>query len=311
MVTGPPDPEGTTFEADAPPGPRTRRALLSLPKRTVEAFLADGGPRLAAALAFYAVLCLPAIVVLATLIAGFFVEQETVRAAIGGQLGGVIGSGAAQLIVDMLRDAERPGATGGIAAGLGTLALLVGAAGAFSQLQAALNAAWGVAPERWGMGRFVRKRLASFVMLLATGLLLLVSLLISALLVKVEAMAAGFVPELPGRVALPLLNAAFWLVMTIVLFAAILRVIPDTEIAWADVWVGAGLTGLLFTSGKFLIGLYLGRSHHVSAWGAAGSLVLVLLWVYYSAWIVLLGAEFTQLWARRRRGREADDGVFA
>lgn len=298
-MSHPADPERPLVETEDAAGSRPGSTLLSLPTRTVEEFLADGGPRLAAALAFYAVLCLPALVVLTTLVAGIFVEQELVRGAIAEQLGGIIGSGGAGMVVDMLRDAERPGPTGGIAAALGTLALLVGAAGAFAQLQAALNAAWGVALEKRGMGRFLLKRLSSFAMLLAIGLLLLVSLLVGAAAVRIEAVAAGFLPGVPGRIALPILSATLSLMVTTLLFAAILRVIPDTEIAWADVWVGAGLTALLFTVGKFMIGFYLGRSHHVSAWGAAGSLVLLLLWIYYSAWIVLLGAEFTQLWARR------------
>lgn len=136
-------------------------------------------------------------------------------------------------------------------------------------------------------------------MLLIIGLLLLTSLVTSALVARVAGTAVDWLPGLPSGYALPALDFLLSLVLAFCLFAAILKWIPDVEVAWRDVWVGAGVTAVLFNVGQFLIGLYLGRSQHVGAYGAAGTLVLLLLWVYYSAWIVFFGAEFTQAWARR------------
>lgn len=278
------------------PAEASRGCLLG---QTLAQFSEDDCPHLAAALAFYAVFCLPAVVLLATLMAGVFVDAAEVRGAVAERLGGLIGPGGAGEVATMLREAEAAGPRGGLAAVLSAVALLFGATGAFAQLQVALNTAWGVRPRRKGMRHFLLKRLLSFAMLLMIGLLLLVSLVVSAFVARMAATAAGWLPEPTMRYVLPAAGFLLSLLLALFLFAAILKTIPDAEVAWGDVWMGAGLTAVLFSLGQFLLGFYLGRSQHVSAYGAAGALALLLLWVYYSACIVLFGAEFTRVWARR------------
>lgn len=268
-------------------------------RQTLGGFLDDDCPRLAAALAFYAVFCLPALVLVATLIAGVFVDAAEVRGSVASRLGSLIGPRGASEVATMLEEADSGGARSRVAAVLGTAALLFGASAAFAQLQVALNIAWGVRPRERGVPHFLLKRLLSFSLLLVIGLLLLASLLASAFVARVTGSAVRWLPELPASYALAITDVLLSLLLAFFLFAAILKWIPDAEIAWRDVWVGAAVTAVLFNLGQFLLGFYLGRSQHVGAYGTAGTLVLLLLWVYYSAMIVLFGAEFTRAWARR------------
>jgi membrane protein len=196
----------------------------------------------------------------------------------------------------MLDHAKSPG-TGPVATILGVLALLFGALGAFMQLQGALNKAWEVKPDpkKGGVRQFIAKRVLSAGMILAVAFLLMVSLAVSAVLSALGAKLA-FVPE----PALQALDLTLSLAVITVMFAAIFRFLPDAEIAWRDVWVGALFTSMLFVLGKFAIGFYLGRSAPGDAFGAASALAVILVWIYYAGMIVLLGAEFTQAWAERR-----------
>ncbi len=276
--------------------------MLSLLKETVREFLDDGAMRVAAALSYYTVFALPPLLVLLMTIAGTIWEPADVHGSIEGQIRLLLGPEGAKGIREMLAHANAPG-TGGVFSTLLSLgALLFGATGAFIQLQSALNRAWDVAPDprAGGIRNFLRKRVLSLGLVLAVGFLMLVSLALSALLTAFGALIASYLPEALSGIVLQALQLALSLVVTICLFAALFRYLPDAVIQWRDVWVGAVATGVLFVVGKFLIGLYIGQSNPGSAFGAAGSLAVILLWVYYASIILLLGAEFTQVWARRR-----------
>jgi membrane protein len=208
-----------------------------------------------------------------------------------------VGPDGADLIRTMLDGAQKP-AAGIIATILGVIGLVLGALGAFGQLQDALNTIWEVKPkEGRGIRGLIQDRLLSLSMVLVVGFLLMVSLVVSAGLSAVGNVVGGLLPE--SELLLSLVNFIISFVVITVLFALMFKYLPDAKIAWADVWIGAAITALLFTIGKQLIGLYLGNSTTASSYGAAGSLVVLLLWVYYSAQIFLLGAEFTQVYANQ------------
>lgn len=276
------------------------RNAIHLLKETVAEFGRDECPRFAAALAYYTVFSLPPLLIVVITVAGLVVDPQAIERTIISQAGDLVGPEGARQVRTVIQRAERPEVGVTLANVLGLLALVFGATGAFVQLQGALNAAWGVQPRGGGVRGFLLKRLFSFAMVLALGFLLLVSLALTALVsgfgdLLAEALPAGLGPY--ATLAIPLVLD---LTVITLLFAAIFKVVPDAEVPWADARVGAIATALLFVIGKFAIGYYLGRSDPGSAYGAAGSLALVLLWVYYSALILLLGAEFTEVWARRR-----------
>lgn len=271
---------------------------LTILKHTFREFSDDDGPSMAAALAYYTIFSLAPLLVLIILLVGLFVEPQQVEGQVVRQIGSLVGPEAAEQIQAMVRRASEHLETGGLLTTLlGLGALLFGATGAFAQLQHALNKAWEVKPdpEQGGLKNFIVKRVLSLGMVLGVAFLLLVSLVMSTALSAFGAMLAEAVPFL-GPVMLFLFNAALSLAVITVLFAALFKVLPDAEIGWRDVWVGAAVTALLFVAGKFLIGFYLGRSDPGSVFGAAGSLAVILVWIYYSAMILLLGAEFTQVW---------------
>lgn len=269
-------------------------------KETVSEFGRDDCPRLAAAIAYYTIFSLPPLLILLTLLAAAFVEPEEARRAMVSQAGELIGPEGARQIATMLREAERPEGGGLLPTALGLLALAFGATGAFIQLQSALNTAWDVRPKGGGIRGFLLKRLFSFGMIGAIAFLLLVSLVLTAVLAALGERLAATLPGMAGRSVFLALGLLVNVAVISALFATIFKVMPDAEVEWRDVRVGAIVTALLFVAGKFAIGFYLGRSDPGSAFGAAGSLALVLVWVYYSAFILLIGAEFTQVWARRR-----------
>jgi membrane protein len=271
------------------------RVAWDLLKATATKWLADDAPRLGAALAFYTMLSVAPLLVVVAAIAGLVYGQEAARGELVQQLEGLVGRQGAEALQSMLANAYHPGA-GVIASVVGVIVLLLGATGVFVELQGSLNRIWGAQSRApggaWG---FFRARLLSFLMILAVGLLLLASLLLSAAL---TAVGHHF-----GGAGWPLLWRAINLVVSLgvitVLFALLFKLLPDAGVAWKDVWVGAALTGVLFTIGKYLIGLYLGSSALGSTYGAAGSLAVFLVWVYYSAQILFFGAEFTQVYASR------------
>ena len=281
--------------------------LWSLLRQSFAEWQRDKVSRLAAALAYYTAFALAPVLVIVIGIASFLFEQSTVQDRIIEQLQGLLGADGAEMVREMLVSAQSQDSNSFLATAVGVVLLIVGASGLFIQLQDALNTVWNVRARTdegiWGL---VRDRLLSFGMVLAIGFLLLVSLTLSAALTA----ASGFIGSggLPGVDFLwQIANAVVSFGIITLLFGLIYKILPDAKINWSDVWIGAAITALLFTIGKWLIGLYLGNSSAASAYGAAGSFVVLLLWIYYSAQILLFGAEFTQVYANRFGSRIRPD----
>ncbi|HEU4700255.1 MAG TPA: YihY/virulence factor BrkB family protein [Gemmatimonadales bacterium] len=302
---------GTTGAAGAADSTKAKGdpGWLAMLKASASDFMDDNCPTQAAALSYYTVFSLPPLLLLILLLVGAVLDPQQVREAMQSQIGGVLGPSGANEVETILQHARHPGGGGLVATVVGIVVLAVGAIGAFGQLQAALNNAWEVKPDprAGGLKSFLLKRLFSFGMVLAIGFLLLVSLALSAALSALGGALGRF--GLSG-VVLEVMNFAISFVVIGALFAGIFKVMPDAEIAWKDVLVGAIATAFLFVLGKFLLGFYLGHSNPGAAFGAAGSLALLLVWIYYSSMIVLFGAEFTQTWAERRgRGIRPEAGA--
>jgi membrane protein len=273
-----------------------KKSTWGLLKRTVMQWLEDQPFQLASSLSYYTLFSLAPLLIIVIAIAGFVFGREAAQQQIVGAIQGMIGQQSAEAVQGMIRNASNEPKTGMIATVVGVFTLILGAGGVVGQLQTSLNTIWGVAPKSGqGIWGFVRQRFISYAMILGIGFLLLVSLVISA----VVASLTQFIGSLFGgaEIIAHVLDLLFSFVLTTALFAMIYKYLPDVRIQWRDVWIGAALTAVLFTIGKFLIGLYLGRSGVSSAYGAAGSLITVLLWVYYSSLIFFLGAEFTQVYA--------------
>jgi membrane protein len=251
---------------------------------------------LAAALSYYTLFSLAPLLIIAIAVAGLAFGREAAQDQIVETLQGLIGQDSAQAIQGMIQASNNKPTTGIISSIIGLIALLFGAGGVVGQLQSSLNKLWEVTPKPGqGVWGFVRQRFLSFAMVLAIGFLLLVSLVVTAVLSSFTGMLSSFLGE-----ATLIAHAADLLVsfgFTTLLFALIYKFVPDIRIQWRDVGVGAALTSVLFTLGKYLIGLYIGTSGVTSVFGAAGSLITVLVWVYYSALIFFLGAEFTKVYA--------------
>ena len=256
---------------------------------------ADLAPRLGAALAYYTVLSLVPLLVVIIAMIGVIFGREAAQGNILEQIGSLVGPQSEAAIKEMIQRASEP-STGIFAAAVAGVTLLVGASGVFAQLQDSLNSIWGVkAKEGRGLWGLIRDRFFSVAALLGTGFLLLVSLVLSAALSAFGKWFGGWLPA--PELVLQILEFIISFGVVTGLFALIFKVLPDAHVAWRDVWVGSAMTALLFTIGKFAIGLYLGKSDVGSAYGAAGSMVILLVWVYYSAQIILFGAEFTQVYA--------------
>ncbi len=256
----------------------------------------DGAPRLGAALAYYTLFSLAPLLLAAIAIAGLAFGEEAARGRIVAELEALVGRAGAEAVQQLVASSRRPEA--GIFAtivALGTL--LLGASGVFVELRNALNVIWEVKAPASGLAAAVRTRLAAFGLVVAVGFLLLVSLVVSAALSAVgRTLAGGAEPA----AMLQALNTVASLGVITVLFAMLFKFLPDADIAWRDVWVGALTTSALFSAGKYLIGLYLARSSVSSTFGAAGSVVILMVWIYYAAQIFFFGAELTQAYARRR-----------
>jgi membrane protein len=255
-------------------------------------------PRLGAALAYYTVLSMAPLLVLAVAIAGFVFGAQAARGEIVYQVESLVGGDVARIVQELLKDAHRP--ESGIAAtAVGALTLFIGASAAFGELRDALNLIWDARPMEMDIGSILRFRLFAFAIVATTGFLLLVSLVISALLAFLTRDLKGHF-ALPGFVAVAMDPVVSVGVITL-LFALIYKFIPDARVQWRDVWLGAAFTAVAFTIGKIAIGLYLGKAGVGSAYGAAGSLVVLLVWVYYSSQIFFFGAEFTKVHSDWRR----------
>ena len=268
-----------------------------LTKVTFNQWIDDKCMRLGAALAYYTMFSLAPMLVVAIAVAGFVFGEEAARGEIVGQLRGLVGETGGRAIEALLLSVSQPG-HGLVATIVGVITFLVGATTAFVELQDSLNTVWGVQPKpgRGVMG-LVRDRLLSFAMVVSIGFLLLVSLVMSAAISAISTFLGGRVPGLVYFAQIS--NIVLSLGVVTLLFAMAFKVLPDVKLAWRDVWIGALSTGVLFTIGKYLIGLYLGSSTVASAYGAAGSVAVLLIWIYFSAQLLLLGAEFTQVYANR------------
>jgi membrane protein len=277
------------------------KVIWTLLSATYTKWNEDHAQRLGAALAFYTVFSLAPLLLIVIAIAGLVFGQEAAEGHIIGQIQGLVGEESAKAIQGMLEHVRKP-STGLIAAGLALVTLLLGATSVFAQLQDALNTIWGVETKP-GLGiiQTLKDRFISFVAVLGSGFLLLVSLVLSAGLAAVGHLLEAVLPA--SEIILQAINFLVSFVVITLLFALIYKLIPDVSNAWKDVWVGAGMTSLLFTIGKFLIGLYLGKSEVGLAYGAAGSLIVILLWVYYASQIFLFGAEFTAVYAASHGSR--------
>jgi membrane protein len=271
------------------------RNALTLVKRTITEWKEDKADRLAAALAYYAAFSLAPILVIAISVASIFYERSQVQGLVVEQIQALAGSEGGELILTMLEASSNLGSNV-IATVMGVVLLIFGATGFFGQLQDAMNVMWEVKPkEGRGIMGLIKDRFFSFTMVLGVALLLLISLVVSAALGAVQTWSVGLFPGFEAIVQILNLVISFGVIT--LLYALLFKYVPDAEIRWRDVWLGAAVTALLFTIGKFLIGLYLGSGGVSESFGPAGALVVLLLWVYYSAQISFFGAEFTQVYA--------------
>jgi membrane protein len=275
---------------------RSVNGWLSLVKKAASAWVADYAPSMGAALSYYSVFSLAPLLLIVISVAGLIFGQDAVRGELFGQLSGLLGADAAQAIEGLLASVSKP-AEGIASTVIGIVLLLIGATTVFGELQDALDRIWR-APARdrtgglWGL---VRARLLSFGMILGIAFLLMVSLVFSA---AVAALGKWWSAAFGSwEVLAQLVNLVLGFVMSTGIFAMIYKIMPRVRVQWRDVWIGAVVTALLFTIGRFLIGLYIGKSGVASGFGAAGSLIVVFIWVYYSAQIFLIGAEFTWVYA--------------
>jgi membrane protein len=290
----------------------SRGSIVGYAKDTLRQFIDDDCPTMAAALAYYTTFSLPPILLIVISVAGLVFGREAVQGKLQEQIQGLVGSGVEGQVQAMVQHASQSQSAGFVGMIFGILVLVFGATTTFAQLQAALNKAWQVKPdpEAGGWKNFLTKRVLSLGMVLGIGFLLLVSLALSAALSAFGGAIGGMMPQAFSGAVLQAMNLAMSFAMITALFAAMFKVLPDAKIHWREAWVGAVVTAALFTIGKFLIGLYLGKSGAANAFGVAGSLVLIILWVYYASMILLLGAEFTQVWAEAHgRPIEPEEGA--
>jgi len=272
---------------------------IGILKETIHEFSEDKCPQMAAALSYATVFALPPLLMLLLYIVGLFVDPQDFRGRIVREVQGMLGQDGANMISGIITQAHMPG--GGVMAIVGIIMVIVGATGAFVQLQDSLNTAWEVAPDpkQGGVKALLFKRILSFGMILGIAFMLLVSFVVSALVSAFGDVLNSYLGG-AGETIAHIVQIVLGLGITWLLFAMLFKYVPDAVIGWRDVAVGSFVTALLFTVGRFAIGLYLGHSQSTSAFGAAAALAVLLIWIYYAAMILLLGAEFTQAWATGR-----------
>lgn len=275
------------------------RQAGNLFRESLNGWNAINAPRLGAALAFYAVLSMAPLLVIFVAIARLALGAQVAQGRVVEQVGELAGYAAAHALQSVLLHASK--STGVIAGIAGLITLWFGASGVMVELHDSLNLVWSVPPRASSVRGMLESRAVSFLMILGVGFLLLASLLLSTAIAVVGKFFSGFLPA--PEALLHLTSSLVSLAVTTVLFAMLFKVVPDTRIEWQDVWVGAAVTATLFSVGKFLIGFYLGKAGVGSAYGAAASLVVFLVWVYYSAQVFFLGAEFTRVYALRHGSR--------
>jgi len=261
---------------------------------TGEGFIADDAWSRGASIAYFTLFSVAPTLLVVTAVAGLAFGQEAAQGAIVSQLSGLMGRDTAEALQGMIRSASES-MHGTLATVLGLIAILLATTGVFGEVQSSLNAVWKAGQHRSTLSRLVQARIASLGLVIAFGFVLMVSLAVSAALTALMTFLHGIFPVL--EVGLAVVDFVLSIVLISALFAALYKVLPDTPIAWHDVIVGAVCATLLFAGGKYLIALYIGQSNIASSFGAAGALIVLLLWIFYSAQIFLLGAEFTRAWA--------------
>lgn len=280
----------------------------SLLKTAAEEFQRDKGTRLAAALSYYTAVSIAPLLVFVLLLLGFFIGQSAAQSQILEQLQTFFGQEGMIFITDIVENANQP-TIGSIAGILSALTLIWGSTNLFAYLQETLNAVWNMQPpSQNALKRTLKKRLLAFFMVLGIGFFLILSLLLSAILSVLSSTVTGNLPG--GEILWRVVENVISLIIVSVMFGLVFKVLPNAEIRWRDVWPGAIFTGALFTLGKIGLTLYLAQAAPGSAYGAAGSVIVFLLWVYFSAIILLYGAEVTQMYANRfGEGIEPNEGV--
>ncbi len=275
----------------------TRRSAVALLQETFSQWLADNAQRRGAALAYYAAFSIPPLILIALAVAGLAFGEDAANGAVHNQLTSFIGDEPATGMEQLVAAVHKP-TQGLLATIIGIGVLVFGASGVFGEMQSSLNEIWEVKPKPGrGLGGFIKDRFLSFTMVLGIAFLLLVSLVISTVLTAIGTWMSGVLP-LPEW-SMQALNFVISLSIISILFALIFKVLPDVRIRFRDVAIGSIVTAGLFTIGKFALGLYLSTAAVGSSYGAAGSLVVVLVWVYYSAQILFFGAEFTKVYTRK------------
>ena len=283
------------------------KALPSLLRETVRQWDTHRVPKMGAALSFYTVFSLAPLAIMVLSLVSLVVERNAARAEIVGQFRNFVGREGAE-IMEMILAKTAADSAGLLGTLIGFIVLLVGASGVFGELQDSLNQIWGVSSKRHPVFILVKERVFSFAMVFVMGFLMLVSFLFSAAIAAAGGWLHSRFPGLDGPWNFG--NAVVSLVVIALLFALIYRMVPDARITWRDVWLGAVLASLLFELGKFVLGFYFGRSALASSYGAAGSLIIILVWVFYSAQILFFGAAFTRVYATRFGSHRAADEVM-
>ena len=278
------------------------KRFYTLLKQTVMNWLDDYAPSMGAAIAFYTVFSLAPLVIIVIGVAGFFWGREAVQGQLFDQVSAMVGTEGGKAVESVVLGAQEP-AQGIAATVISVVMLVIGSTTVFSELQSALDRIWKVSPKKQsGIWALIRARLLSFGLILTLAFLLIVSLVVSTALAALGSWLGGGVPG--WAMLLQAANAAVTLGILTLLFGMIYRFMPQVSVAWRDVWAGAFVTAVMFEIGKFLIGLYMAKASIASSYAAAGSLVVVLIWVYYAAQVFLLGAEFTRVYAQAHGSRK-------
>lgn len=280
------------------------KTLLSLLQETLHQWDAHRVPKMGAALSFYTIFSLAPLAIFVLSLVSLVVERDAARNEIVGQFRKFVGNEGAGMM-EMILTKTSTESAGSLGTFLGFVVLLIGASGVFGELQDSLNQIWGVSSKRHPVFIMVKERVFSFAMVFVMGFLMLVSFMFSAFLAAAGTWLHAQLPGLDSSWEYG--NDVVSLLVIAILFALIFRLIPDTHITWMDVWLGALIAAVLFVLGKFVLGFYFGRSALASSYGAAGSLIIILVWVFYSAQIMFFGAAFTQVYARRFGSHRNDD----
>lgn len=276
--------------------------IFHLLKQTYTAFTDDRGLKLSASLAYYTIFSIAPMLIVLISVTGIFYGQEAVQGKIFSQLNDFIGNQSAAQVQDILKQMQLSG-KGTFAIITGVITLLIGASGVFIEIQDSINLIWRVkAKPKRGWVKLIVDRVLSLSMIASLGFLLIVSLIVNGIVLALSAILARFLPQITILI-IEILNHGITLFVLVALFSIIYKVLPDVEIEWRDVTAGAIFTSLLFMLGKYLIGLYIASSSIASVYGAAGSFLLIIVWVYYSAAILYFGAEFTQVYAQSQGNR--------